>query len=81
MRSGLALELWFTLEASGNLPARSEALPTSCSPGGDARRLLASVEDRLLRERALGMLRERRADWVGSTATSSRARRIRASWT
>ena len=62
---GLALELWFTLERLGHLPARLEALPDQLlGPGGDARRLLASVEDRLLRERALGMLRERRADWV-----------------
>ncbi|KAB2955444.1 MAG: hypothetical protein F9K18_13630, partial [Thermoanaerobaculia bacterium] len=62
---GLSLEIWFALERLGFLPASLQALPDQLlGAGGDARALLASVEDRLLRERALGMLRERRADWV-----------------
>jgi transcription elongation GreA/GreB family factor len=62
---GLALELWFTLERLGLLPAPLDDLPDQLlGAGGHPRKLLANVEDRLLRERALGMLRERREDWV-----------------
>jgi len=62
---GLALELWFGLERLGLLPAYLDELPEKLlGPDGDPRRLLASVVDRLLRERALAMLRERRDDWI-----------------
>jgi transcription elongation GreA/GreB family factor len=62
---GLALELWFGLERLGFLPPHLDELPeTLLGPAGDARRLLAGVTDRLLRERALTMLRQRRQDWV-----------------
>jgi transcription elongation GreA/GreB family factor len=63
--SGLAFELWFLLERAGRLPPRLADLADRLTgPGGDAKRLLGGIEDRLLRERALGMLRERRSDWV-----------------
>lgn len=61
---GLAFETWFTLERAGRLPAALETvLESLVGPQGDGAALLAGVEDRLLRERALGMLRERRSDW------------------
>ncbi len=61
---GLAFETWFTLERAGRLPAALEAvLERLVGPEGNAAGLLAGIEDRPLRERALGMLRERRPDW------------------
>ncbi len=62
---GLALEIWFGLERVGRLPGSLEELAGSLlGPEGDPRRLLEGILDRLLRERALGMLRERRPDWA-----------------
>jgi len=62
---GLAFETWFTLERAGRLPAAlRETVEDLVGPRGDAVALLAGIEDRLLRERALGMLRERRDDWL-----------------
>jgi transcription elongation GreA/GreB family factor len=61
---GLAFEIWFALERSGHLPESLADLPGRLTgPGADLRRLLAGIEDRLLRERALVMARERRPDW------------------
>ncbi|MFN7939993.1 MAG: GreA/GreB family elongation factor [Thermoanaerobaculia bacterium] len=61
---GVAFEAWFLLERLGLVPDR---LPWSAESllfsGADLRRLLAGIEDRLLRERAYAMLRERRSDW------------------
>lgn len=61
---GLAFEIWFLLERSGHLPERlAGEIEDLVGAQADARRLLAGIEDRLMRERALGMLRERREDW------------------
>lgn len=62
---GLAFEIWFALERADLLPGALESLPDRLlAADADARKLLGGIEDRLLRERALEMLRERRADWV-----------------
>ncbi len=62
---GLAWELFFALERSGLLPSALDGLVDRLiAPEADLRRLLDGIEDRLLRERALAMVRERRADWV-----------------
>lgn len=62
---GLAFEIWFLLERAGRLPeALSGEIDQLTGPAVDCRRLLAGIEDRLLRERALAMLRERRPDWL-----------------
>jgi transcription elongation GreA/GreB family factor len=61
---GLAFEIWFLLERSGHLPDRlAGEIEDLVGAATDARRLLGGIEDRLMRERALGMLRERREDW------------------
>jgi transcription elongation GreA/GreB family factor len=61
---GLAWEIFFALERAGHLPDSLAGLAESLlAPGSDPRPLLAGIADRLLRERALAMLRERRADW------------------
>jgi len=61
---GLAWEIFFLLERSGRLPKPLAGLVDLLLGGKvDPRPLLASIEDRLLRERALAMVRERREDW------------------
>jgi transcription elongation GreA/GreB family factor len=69
---GLAFEIWFALERSGGAPAglawEPDALLAAGAGGAggtsnDLTRLLSGIEDRLLRERAYAMARERRADW------------------
>jgi len=69
---GLAWEIWFGLERSGGVPAQlAAAASTTWSPeallaGLDAARLMRlfeGIDDRLLRERAYAMVRERRDDW------------------
>jgi len=61
---GLAWEIFFALERAGQLPASLAGLTASLlSREVDPHTLLAGIEDRLLRERALAMLRERRPDW------------------
>jgi transcription elongation GreA/GreB family factor len=61
---GLAFEIWFLLERAGRLPqSLAGGIERLVGPAVDAKRLLAGIDDRLLRERALAMLRERRADW------------------
>lgn len=61
---GLAWEIFFLLERSGRLPKPLAGLvDLLLGAGADPRSLLAGVEDRLLRERALAMVRERREDW------------------
>jgi len=63
---GLAWEIWFGLERSGGVPEARAPLPWSPEAllgARDLGRLLAGIEDRLLRERAYLMAREQRADW------------------
>ncbi len=61
---GLAWEIFFALERAGRLPKALDGLADSLvAAGSDPRPLLAGIEDRLLRERALAMVRERREDW------------------
>jgi hypothetical protein len=61
---GLAWEIFFLLERAGRLPKPLAGLVDVLLGGkADPRPLLASIEDRLLRERALTMVRERREDW------------------
>ena len=61
---GLAWEIFFVLERSGLLPDSLAGLADRLvAPESDPRALLTGIADRLLRERALAMLRERRDDW------------------
>lgn len=61
---GFAFEIWFTLERAGHLPAALESLLEKLlGPDVEPTALLEGIEDRLLKERALLMLRERREDW------------------
>lgn len=62
----LAFEIWFALERADLLPADiGWSVDDLLAPTIDPRRLVSTLEDRLLRERALVMVRERRDDWVG----------------
>ncbi len=63
---GLAWEIWFGLERSGGAPGDLARLPWSPDvllAARDLGRLFTGIEERLLRERAYLMIRERRADW------------------
>jgi transcription elongation GreA/GreB family factor len=61
---GLAFEIWFALERSGGAPADVAWSPERLlAEGRDLRLLIGGIRDRLLRERAYSMLRERREDW------------------
>jgi transcription elongation GreA/GreB family factor len=61
---GLAFEIWFALERSGGgAPEDVPWAPDALLAGPNPARLFAGIEDRLLRERAYAMLRERREDW------------------
>lgn len=60
---GLAFEIWFAVERSGaKIPDDVDWTPERLL-SGQAQRVFAGVEDRLLRERAYVMVRERREDW------------------
>src|SRR4051794_12391945 len=63
---GLAFEIWFAIERSGGNIAKL-ADDADWSPdkllADQPQRLFAGIEDRLLRERAYAMVRERREDW------------------
>jgi transcription elongation GreA/GreB family factor len=62
---GLAWEIFFALERAGRLPAELAGLVDELlAPAADVARLFSGIEDRLLRERALTMARERRQDWT-----------------
>lgn len=62
----LAFEIWFSLERADLLPHDlGWSVEDLLAPGIDPRRLISTLEDRLLRERALAMVRERREDWIG----------------
>jgi transcription elongation GreA/GreB family factor len=72
---GLAWEIWFGLERSGGVPETAPHGPSSPSSAWSPEALLAGrdisglgrlfegIEERLLRERAYLMVRERRPDW------------------
>ncbi|HYG65273.1 MAG TPA: GreA/GreB family elongation factor [Thermoanaerobaculia bacterium] len=63
---GLAFEIWFALERSGGAPADVDWAPDellAARAGRDLARLFTGIEERLLRERAYAMVRERRDDW------------------
>ncbi|MEZ5314453.1 MAG: GreA/GreB family elongation factor [Thermoanaerobaculia bacterium] len=59
-----AFQAWFALERSGHLPADAGwSIDDLFGSPVAIRKLLSGLEDRLLRERALTMLKERREDW------------------
>ena len=62
---GLAFEIWFAIERSGaKMPQDVDWSPDNLLTGaGQPQRVFAGIEDRLLRERAYAMVRERREDW------------------
>lgn len=63
---GLAFEIWFALERSGGAPEDVDWSPDAllaARAGRDLARLFSGIEERLLRERAYAMVRERRDDW------------------
>ncbi len=60
---GLAFEVWFALERTGGAPEDVSWSPDSLLELRDVARIFNGIEDRLLRERAYVMVRERRNDW------------------
>jgi transcription elongation GreA/GreB family factor len=60
---GLAFEIWFAIERSGSKVAANLDWSPEDLLEGQAQRVFAGIEDRLLRERAYVMVRERREDW------------------
>jgi transcription elongation GreA/GreB family factor len=62
---GLAFEIWFAIERSGGLERLGSDLAWSPEEllAVYSARVFAGIEDRLLRERAYVMTRERREDW------------------
>ena len=60
---GLAFEIWFASSAAG----RRSTMPCDWSPdnllAAQPQRVFSGIEERLLRERAYTMVRERREDW------------------
>lgn len=60
---GLAFEVWFAMERSGaKVPEDADWSPDNLLSVQPAK-VFAGIEDRLLRERAYAMVRERREDW------------------
>ena len=60
---GLAFEIWFALERTGGAPTGVDWEPDALLADQPAR-VFAGIEERLLRERAYVMVRERREDWA-----------------
>jgi transcription elongation factor GreA len=60
---GLAFEIWFAIERSGARLGDDLAWSPDRLLAGQLSQLFAGIEDRLLRERAYTMIRERREDW------------------
>jgi transcription elongation GreA/GreB family factor len=62
---GLAFEIWFAIERSGGLARIGEDVDWSPENllAHQPQKVFAGIEDRLLRERAYAMLRDRREDW------------------
>jgi len=68
---GLAAEIWFALERSGSAPAEVSWSPRALlARGVDPRQVLGGIEDRALRERTYGILREEREDWADHFMTA-----------
>jgi transcription elongation GreA/GreB family factor len=67
---GLAFEIWFALERTGGAPAglawEPDVLLSADRDVTGLSRLFAGIEERLLRERAYAMVRERRQDWTAA---------------
>lgn len=59
---GLAFEIWFALERTGGAPEDVDWTPDELL-ADQPMRVFTGIEDRLLRERAYTMTRERREDW------------------
>jgi len=59
---GLCFEIWFALERTGGAPEDVDWSPEALLSHEPAR-VFAGIEERLLRERAYVMVRERRDDW------------------
>lgn len=60
---GLAFEIWFAMERSGaQVPEDADWSPENLL-SVQPLKVFAGIEDRLLRERAYAMVRERREDW------------------
>jgi transcription elongation GreA/GreB family factor len=60
---GLAFEIWFALERAVGGPEDVDWAPDALLLDHEPSRVFAGIEDRLLRERAYTMVRERREDW------------------
>ncbi len=60
-----AFEAWYALERAGKLPRNLDwSVDDLLATTADVRKLATGLEDRLLRERSYGMMRERREDWT-----------------
>jgi len=62
---GLAFEIWFALERAAGAPEDSPWSPDALLGSVATQDLFAGIQDRLLRERAYTMYRERYDDWPG----------------
>jgi transcription elongation GreA/GreB family factor len=60
---GLAFEIWFAIERSGSKLVDEVDWTPDDLLTGQHQRLFSGIEERLLRERAYAMVRERREDW------------------
>lgn len=60
---GLAFEIWFSLERAIGAPKDVPWSPDGLLDSVPPQELFAAIEDRLLRERAYTMYRERKDDW------------------
>lgn len=60
---GLAFEIWFALERARGAPEDVAWAPDALLDSVPSQELFAAIEDRLLRERAYTMYRERKDDW------------------
>ena len=62
---GLAFEIWFAIERSGAKLDENVDWSPDHLLSDRPQQVFAGIEDRLLRERAYAMVRERRQDWPG----------------
>lgn len=62
---GLACEIWFHLEKSGDLPDSTEWSPRTLIPSlEDPREIFTNIRDRTMRERAYEIAHQNRSDWA-----------------